>query len=87
MVDARFVLQPRCKSELPNFILNSLFLHKKFLFFIKDIFERELFVNYIVIFLASHSGLEMGLNFLKIKPETYRGYETRAKSVWETRFI
>ena len=37
--------------------------------------------------LHSHSGLEMSLNFLKSNGRNYKGYETKAKSVWETRFM
>ena len=34
-----------------------------------------------------HCGLQIGNVFWKVMRKTYRGYETRAKSVWETGFI
>ena len=37
--------------------------------------------------LNPHIGLEIIWIFWRVTPDTYRGYETMAKSVWETRLI
>ena len=41
----------------------------------------------IIDWLINHCGLQIGYVFWKVMRKTYRGYETRAKSVWETGFI